>query len=94
MLYEGLSFNESKFIDKLNRVEIFKSKLPYKITNNHIEYTREYLINNFAKLITIASLKTYLDTINNLQKLSKSGVRHLLKNVLKYSYKSAHGLSK
>ena len=80
ILYEELLSNESKFIERLRRREIIKSKLPYNISNYHIEYTRDYLI-------TVGSLKTFLDEQRNLRKLSKSGVRHLLKNELKFSYK-------
>ena len=86
--------NESKYLEKLERIEKSKSKFPYNISGDHIKWAKDYLIENATTPITIMSLKTYLDHIDYLRKLSKSGIRHLLKNVLKYSYKSAHKLSK
>ena len=35
---------ESKFIERKRRKEIIKSKLTYNISNDHIEYARDYLI--------------------------------------------------
>ena len=46
ILYEELLSNESKFIERLRRKEIIKSKLPYNISNDHIVYARDYLIKN------------------------------------------------
>ena len=70
ILYEELLSNESKFIERLRRKEIIKSKLPYNISNDHIEYARDYLIKNATNLITVGSLKTFLDEQRNLRKLS------------------------
>ena len=85
---------EPKYMDKLERIEMSKYKLPYNISRVHKQWANDYIIKNAATLITITSLKNYPDGIDNQRKLLESGVRHLLKNVLKYSNKSAHKLWK
>ena len=88
------SYLWAKVYGKLVRIEMSKSKLPYNISRVHKQWANDYIIKNAATLITITSLKIYLEGIDNQRKLSESGVRHLLKNVLKYSNKSAHKLWK
>ena len=70
------------------------SKLPYKITSDHIIRAQEYLGKNWATKITIQLLRSYLNRREDLESLSMTEVYYLLQKVLKYSYKKAHRLPK
>lgn len=70
------------------------SILPYKITDRHLTYAKSYLVKNSANRVTVALLHEHLNSINELPKLSKSGVYYLLKKVLKFSHKKAHKIPK
>ena len=53
-------------------------------------HARKYLFEHSSRQITIKNLRNHLNEIAELDELSLSGARHLLKNILKYSYKVAH----
>ena len=89
-----LVINQYKFWDKLKEKESIRSKLWYKVTIQHINKTKEFLMNNYLNKITLESLRSHLNDWDNLAKLSKSGVYYLLTWVLKYSYIRAHLLPK
>ena len=69
-------------------------KLPYKITNEHICHAREFMNKNFKTKTSVGLLKNYLDGIEDLPTLSKSGLYHLLTKIIKFSYKKAHLIPK
>ena len=89
-----LVINQYKFWDKLKEKETIKSKLRYKVTIQHINKVKEFLMKNYFSKITLESLRSHLNDWDNLAKLSKSGVYYLLTWVLKYSYTRSHLLPK
>ena len=71
--------NQSLLKDKEER-RLLNKKLPYNILKWSYWIYRDYLIQNATNLITVGLLKTFFNKQRNLRKLSKAGVRHLLKN--------------
>lgn len=85
---------EKKVLEKAKKRQIRLSKLPYKITENHVAAARDYLYQNSHKKITIRNLQRHLEGMEELKRLSRAGVYYLLTKVLRFSYKKAHSLPK
>ena len=77
----GISIIDCRQIVKENKQEELSKikmkrvkKLSYKITTEHISHAREFMNKNFKIKTSVGLLKNYLDDIEGLPTLSKSGV--------------------
>ena len=65
-------------------------KLPYRIAQQHIETAKVYMEKNWSKRVTLKQLKNYLESHNDINSLSNTGVHYLQTKVVDYSYTRAH----
>ena len=66
-----------------------EKKYPYKIIEKHISEAQKYLMQIKQNKITIAKLHKHLEEIGDLEMLSLTGTRYMLKALMKYTYKRA-----
>ena len=84
------SMEKQKMIEKFGKDY---HKYPYRITDSRIFEAKVFLDSNKRNKITILRLRQYLENFLYLNVLSSIGVRHMLKHILKYTYKRATSLT-
>ena len=75
---------------KTSELKLQKIKLPYRISQDHIEEASEFMKMNQLNKIWIQDLKKHLQNKIPERPLSSAGVYHLMSKILNYSYKKAH----
>ena len=86
--------NEARKLDRQLLKLKNQQRLPYKITEVHIQRAKAYMQQHSTSKITVESLHKYLKDAWSESELSKSGTLFLMKKILRYSYKRAHKLPK
>ena len=83
------SMERQKMIEKLGKNY---HKYPYRITDSHFFEVKVFLDSNKWNKITILRLRQRLENSTHLNVLSSTGVRYILKHILKHTYKRVTSL--
>ena len=83
------SMKRQKMVKKLGKNY---HKYPYRITDSHVFEVEVFLDSNKWNKITYLRFKQHFENSTYLNVLSSTGVRYILKHILKYTYKRATSL--
>ena len=83
------SMKRQKMVEKIGKNYY---KYPYRITDRHVFEIEVFIDSNKWNKITILRFRQYLENSTYLNVLSSTGVRYILKHILKYTYKRATSL--